>query len=59
VHERGIVSEQGLYFLGLDFLYAFTSENVGGVGRDAARIARHIASLPVVPDVSIPPAGDG
>jgi putative flavoprotein involved in K+ transport len=43
VHERG-VSEAGLYFLGLDFLSAFTSENVGGVGRDARRIAKHIAS---------------
>ncbi|MDQ2981992.1 MAG: NAD(P)/FAD-dependent oxidoreductase [Actinomycetota bacterium] len=43
-HERGIASEPGLYFVGLDFLYAFTSENVGGVGRDARHIARHIAS---------------
>jgi putative flavoprotein involved in K+ transport len=41
-HEGGIASEPGLYFLGLDFLYAFTSENVGGVGRDARRIARRI-----------------
>jgi putative flavoprotein involved in K+ transport len=44
MHERGVASERGLYFLGLDFLYAFTSENVGGVGRDAARIVKHIAS---------------
>jgi putative flavoprotein involved in K+ transport len=43
-HERGRASERGLYFLGLDFLYAFTSENVGGVGRDALHIAKHIAS---------------
>jgi hypothetical protein len=28
----------------LDFLYSFTSENVGGVGRDARHIAKHIAS---------------
>jgi putative flavoprotein involved in K+ transport len=41
-HEGGSTSEPGLYFLGLDFLYAFTSENVGGVGRDARRIARRI-----------------
>jgi putative flavoprotein involved in K+ transport len=41
-HERGITSEPGLYFVGLDFLYAFTSENVGGVGRDARHIAKHI-----------------
>ena len=44
VHERGVASERGLYFVGLDFLYAFTSENVGGVGRDARHIAKHIAS---------------
>jgi putative flavoprotein involved in K+ transport len=43
-HERGVASQSGLYFVGLDFLYAFTSENVGGVGRDAAHIAKHIAS---------------
>ena len=44
MHERGITSEPGLYFVGLDFLYSFTSENVGGVGRDARHIAKHIAS---------------
>src|SRR6266516_4844468 len=44
VHERGIASEPGLYFLGLDFLFSFTSENVGGVHRDARHIARHIGS---------------
>jgi putative flavoprotein involved in K+ transport len=45
VHERGVASEPGLYFVGLDFLYAFTSENVGGVHRDAKHIAKHIAAL--------------
>ena len=44
MHERGVTSELGLYFVGLDFLYSFTSENVGGVGRDARHIARRIAS---------------
>jgi putative flavoprotein involved in K+ transport len=45
VQQRGVVtSEPGLYFVGMDFLYSFTSENVGGVGRDAAHIANHIAS---------------
>jgi putative flavoprotein involved in K+ transport len=43
--ERGAVSaEPGLYLVGLDFLYAFNSENVGGVGRDAGHIARQIDS---------------
>jgi putative flavoprotein involved in K+ transport len=44
VHDGGVASEPGLYFVGLDFLYSFTSENVGGVRRDARRIAKHIAS---------------
>jgi putative flavoprotein involved in K+ transport len=44
VHERGVASEPGLYFLGLDFLYSFASENVGGVRRDARHVAKHIAS---------------
>jgi len=45
--ERGVASSQpGLYIVGLDFLYSFVSENVGGVGRDARHIARHIASQP-------------
>jgi putative flavoprotein involved in K+ transport len=44
-HERGIVaSEPGLYFVGLDFLYAATSDTVTGVGRDAAHVARAIAA---------------
>src|SRR6266508_609312 len=46
MHEHGVcASEPGLYFVGLDFLYSFTSENVGGVGRDARHIAKHIASV--------------
>jgi putative flavoprotein involved in K+ transport len=45
VQERGVVaSEPGLFFVGLDFLYAFTSENVGGVGSDARHISKHIVS---------------
>jgi putative flavoprotein involved in K+ transport len=45
VHDRGIVaSEPGLYLLGLVFSYSLASSLVGGVGRDAAHIAKHIAS---------------
>ena len=44
-HDRGVVAaEPGLYFVGLPFLSALTSSLVGGVGRDAEYIARHIAS---------------
>jgi putative flavoprotein involved in K+ transport len=43
-HERGIVrDEPGLYFVGLKFLYSKSSEQIHGVGRDAARIADAIA----------------
>jgi putative flavoprotein involved in K+ transport len=44
VHEHGVANEGGLYFLGLDFLYSFASENVGGVRRDAKWIAKHMAA---------------
>jgi putative flavoprotein involved in K+ transport len=45
VHDRGVVGSQpGLYFVGLFFLYALASSLVGGVGRDAEHIAKHIAS---------------
>ena len=43
-HDAGVVeSEPGLFFVGLPFLYAFSSEMIHGVGRDAARIAGAIA----------------
>jgi putative flavoprotein involved in K+ transport len=43
-HDRGMVKSQpGLYFIGLWFLSGFTSSLLGGVGRDAERIADHIA----------------
>jgi putative flavoprotein involved in K+ transport len=41
---RGVVdSSPGLYFVGLPFLFSFASMLVGGVGRDAERVAEHIA----------------
>ena len=43
-HQAGIVASQpGLFFVGLQFLYAFSSEMIHGVGRDAARIADVVA----------------
>ena len=47
VQYRGVVdSAPGLYFVGLLFLHSFTSMLIGGAGRDAERVARHIASQP-------------
>jgi putative flavoprotein involved in K+ transport len=43
-HERGVVqNEPGLYFVGLNFLYAFSSTMIHGVGRDADHVAGVIA----------------
>jgi len=41
--ERGVCeSAPGLYFVGLPFLFSFASMLIGGVGRDAGRVAAHI-----------------
>ena len=45
LHERGVVeSEPGLYFLGLVFLYSFSSDVLPNRGRDAEYIAKHIGA---------------
>lgn len=44
LHDRGVSSEPGLYFLGLFFLYAAASQLVGGAARDAEHVVRHLAS---------------
>jgi putative flavoprotein involved in K+ transport len=42
-HERGIVAkEPGLYFVGLNFLYAMTSDTVTGMKRDVRHIVKQI-----------------
>jgi putative flavoprotein involved in K+ transport len=43
--HHGVAADQrGLYRVGRKFLYAFNSHTIGGVGRDAERIAKRIAS---------------
>ena len=45
LQRRGIVpTAPGLYFVGLPFQYAAVSDVLPGVGRDAAHVARHLAS---------------
>jgi len=45
LEERGVVpSSPGLYFVGLAFQYAFASMLVGGVGRDAEYVVKHLAA---------------
>lgn len=43
VHERGVTSVPGLYFIGLPWLYTWGSGRLGGVARDAQFIADRIA----------------
>jgi putative flavoprotein involved in K+ transport len=66
LHYRGVVeSEPGLYFLGLVFLYSFSSDVLPNRGRDAEYIAKRIAradrraahtSRLAEPDPSVQPA---
>jgi len=43
VQYRGVVSSSpGLYVVGLPFLHSFASMLIGGTGRDAERVVRHI-----------------
>lgn len=43
-HHAGVADDEpGLYFVGRQFQYAFSSDMIHGVGRDAARIADAIA----------------
>jgi len=45
LEARGVVpSSPGLYFVGLAFQYAFASMLVGGVGRDAGYVVKHITT---------------
>jgi putative flavoprotein involved in K+ transport len=41
-HDGAVTGEPGLFRVGREFLYAFNSHTVGGVGRDARRIVRAI-----------------
>jgi putative flavoprotein involved in K+ transport len=55
VQERGVVSSQpGLYVVGLPFLHSLSSALLGGVGRDAAHVADHIAARAA--DLTVAPA---
>ena len=43
-HHAGVVAQSpGLYFVGLHFLYAMTSDTITGVQRDAKRVVHHLA----------------
>ncbi|WP_154796312.1 flavin-containing monooxygenase [Occultella kanbiaonis] len=42
ISDRGITAFPGLYFLGVPFQYAFASMLIGGAGRDAGYVVRHL-----------------
>lgn len=45
IHERGVaISAPGLYFVGLPFQYGFTSQLIGGVGRDARYVVDRVVA---------------
>ena len=47
LETRGVVpSSPGLYLAGLAFQYAFASMLVGGAGRDAGYVVRHLCARP-------------
>ncbi len=59
VHRRGVVpAAPGLFFVGLQFQYAATSDVLPGVGRDADYIADQIATHVVTREVEAEPALD-
>jgi putative flavoprotein involved in K+ transport len=43
-HDRGVTTEQGLYFLGLPWLYTWGSGRFSGVARDAQYLADYIVA---------------
>jgi putative flavoprotein involved in K+ transport len=55
VQYRGAVaSSPGLYFAGLPFLHSFASMLVGGAGRDAERVVKHLVSERAVAAAAAP-----
>jgi putative flavoprotein involved in K+ transport len=43
-HRGAVPSAPGLYFVGMLFLHSFSSMLIVGAGRDAKRVAEHVAS---------------
>jgi putative flavoprotein involved in K+ transport len=44
-HERGVTAVEGLYFIGLPWLYSWGSGRFSGVGRDAAYLGEALAAF--------------
>ena len=58
IHKRGVVpTSPGLYFVGLPFQYGFTSQLIGGVGRDARFVVDRIVERATERDVLVSQSG--
>jgi putative flavoprotein involved in K+ transport len=58
VQYRGVVSSSpGLYMVGIPFLHSFASMLIGGAGRDAERVVRHIVTERVAEQETRPERG--
>ncbi|WP_213769502.1 MSMEG_0569 family flavin-dependent oxidoreductase [Bradyrhizobium sp. dw_78] len=55
-HRRGVTSMEGVYVLGLPWLYTWGSGRFVGVGRDAEFVAKHIAASRVLSQAAAPSA---
>ena len=44
-HERGVTAVEGLYFIGLPWLFTWGSGRFSGVGQDARHIAGRIVEV--------------
>lgn len=49
MHERGVSAVPGLFFLGLDFMYAMASGTIQGFDRDARYLMRHLRAAQSAP----------
>jgi len=59
-HDRGVVeSVPGLYFLGLEFLYALASATIPGIGRDARYLAKRLQPVSSSQPETVPVAAAG
>jgi putative flavoprotein involved in K+ transport len=54
INERGVSPERGLYFLGLEFQYAFASATITGLDQDARHLVRAMAKQPSARVVATP-----
>jgi putative flavoprotein involved in K+ transport len=53
IHDRGVTAVEGLYFLGLPWLYTWGSGRFSGIARDASYLSNFIATSPKIDRVAL------